>query len=90
MDKKLQTFQFENAFADVFQFDNGTEVQEYHAMIHAASTRLSYAQQLEAVMGAYNQLIEGPLNGAQAVFKRYFLSDAVNQADDVIVADITD
>ena len=63
MDKKIQNLQFENAFADIFQFDNGTEVCEYHAMIHATSSRLS---------------------------KRYFLSDAANQADDVIVADVTD
>ena len=90
MDKKLQNYKFENAFADVFQFDNGTEVREYHAMIHASSSRLSYTQQLEAVFGAYNQLIEGPLNGARAVFKRYFLSDAANQADEVIASDVTD
>ena len=90
MDKKQQHFQFENAFADVFQFENGTEVREYHAMIHAASSRLSYTQQLEAIINAYNQLIEGELNGAQAVFKRYFLSDAANQADEVIASDVTD
>ena len=98
MDKKQQTIQFENAYATIFQFDcpstegdtsqskNGTEVCEYHVMIHASSPK----QQLEAVLGAYGQLIEGPLHGAQAVFKRYFLSDAANQADEVIVADVTD
>ena len=90
MDKKIQNLQFENAFADIFQFDNGTEVCEYHAMIHATSSRLSFEQQLEAILNAYNQLLDGPLQGAQAVFKRYFLSDAANQADDVIVADVTD
>ena len=63
-------YEFENAFAEVFQFDNGTEVREYHAMIHATSSRLNYTQQLEAVLAAYSQLIEGPLSGAQAVFKR--------------------
>ena len=40
MDKKLQNYKFENAFADVFQFDNGTEVREYHAMIHASSNSI--------------------------------------------------
>ena len=82
--------EFENAFADIFQFDNGTEVCEYHVMLHATSSRLSFDQQLEAILSAYNQLLEGTLQGAQAVFKRYFLSDAANQADDVIVADVTD
>ena len=90
MDNRLQNYQFENATADIFCFDNGTEVREYHVMIHVASTRLTFAQQLEAVTNAYNQLVEGPLSSALAVFKRYFLSDAANQADDVIVSDITD
>ena len=89
-EKRLQNYKFENAFADVFQFQNDTEVCEYHAMIHVTSSRLPYAQQLEAVVNAYNQLIEGPLSGAQAVFKRYFLSDAANQADEVIANDVTD
>jgi len=87
---KQQTIQFENAFADVFQFDNGTEVKEYHIMVHVSSVRLSYTQQVEAIFNAYDQLLEGPLKGARAVFKRYFLSDASNQADDVILADLTD
>ncbi len=87
---KQQTIQFENAFAEVFQFDNGTEVKEYHIMVHANSARLSFPQQLEAIFNAYDQLIEGQLKGARAVFKRYFLSDASNQADDVILADVTD
>ena len=90
MDNKQQTFQFENAFAEVFQFDNGTEVKEYHVMVHVNSPRLPYATQLEAVLNAYTCLIDGPLKGAQAAFKRYFLSDAANQADDIIVADVTD
>ena len=90
MDKKQQTIQFENAFADVFQFDNGTEVKEYQVMIHVDAKRLPYSQQLEAVLNAYNQLLESQLKGAQAVFKRYFLSDAANQADEVILSDVTD
>lgn len=81
---------FENACADVSCFDNGTEVKEYHAVIRVAQKRLPFPKQLEAVIGAYNHLIEGQLSGAQAVFKRYFLSDAANQADEVIVSDVTD
>ena len=81
---------FENAYADVSCFDNGTEVKEYHAVIRIAQKRLPFSKQLEAVIGAYNHLIEGQLAGAHAVFKRYFLSDAANQADEVIVSDVTD
>ena len=90
MDNRQQTFQFENAFAEAFQFDNNAAVKEYHVMIHVNSSRLPYTTQLEAVMNAYNSLIDGPLKGAQAVFKRYFLSDAANQADEIIVSDVTD
>ena len=82
--------EYNNAFADIFRFENGTEVCEYHVMIHATSSRLSFEQQLEAIFNAYNQLLDGELQGAQAVFKRYFLSDAANQADEVVVNDITD
>ena len=90
MDNRQQTFQFENAYAEAFQFDNNTAVKEYHVMIHVNSSRLPYTTQLEAVMNAYNSLIDGPMKGAQAVFKRYFLSDAANQADEIIVSDVTD
>ena len=44
---------FENARADIFCFDNGTEVKEYHAMIHVSSPQLPFAKQLEAVLHAY-------------------------------------
>ena len=85
----LSHIAFENACADIFCFDNGTEVKEYQAMIHVSQHKLPYAQQFEAIMNAYSQLLES-LPGTQAVFKRYFLSDAANQADDVILADVTD
>ena len=40
--------------------------------------------------GRYNNLINEQLQGARSVFKRYFLSDAANQADEIIVNDVTD
>ena len=90
MNERFSHIAFENASADISCFDNGTEVKEYQVMIHVDAKRLPYSQQLEAVLNAYNQLLEGPLKGAQAVFKRYFLSDAANQADEVILSDVTD
>jgi enamine deaminase RidA (YjgF/YER057c/UK114 family) len=85
----LSHFTFGNASADVSCFDNGTEVKEYQAMIHVCQHNIPFAQQLEAIMTAYSELLE-VLPDVQAVFKRYFLSDAANQADDVIVNDVTD
>ncbi|MBQ8948696.1 MAG: hypothetical protein IJ059_02780 [Prevotella sp.] len=89
MSQKTTHYNYNNARADVFCFDNGTEVKEYHALIHISQKRLPFALQLEAVMNAYNRLLD-ELSGTQAVFKRYFLSDAANQADEVVVNDITD
>ena len=85
----LSHFTFGNASADVSCFDNGTEVKEYQAMIHVCQHNIPFAQQLEAIMTAYSELLE-VLPDVQAVFKRYFLSDAANQADEVIVNDVTD
>ena len=90
MNDRLAHYDFEIANADVFCFNNGTEVKEYQVMIHVSTYRLPFAKQLEAVMNAYNQLLETKLKGAQTVFKRYFLSDASNQQDDVIISDVTD
>ena len=89
MNHHLSRIDFENATAEVTCFDNGTEVREYHAIIHVNSPLLSFARQLEAVMNAYDHL-RTQFADTQAVFKRYFLSDAANQADEIIVADVTD
>ena len=71
-----------------FIVDGG--VSEYHVMISATDVMSPYQQQLEAVLDVYQHLIEVELKGAVAVFKRYFLSDAANQADDVIANDVSD
>ena len=90
MKKEIKNFQFENARADVFCFDNGTEVKEYHAMIHVSTLRMAFSEQLDTVLNAYTNLISEKLPGTQAVFKRYFLSDAANQQDEVVAADMSD
>jgi enamine deaminase RidA (YjgF/YER057c/UK114 family) len=89
MSHNEQSFQFENASVQLFTFDNGTEVREHHAMIHVTDASLPFTKQLEAVTDAYDRLLQ-EIAGAQAVFKRYFLSDAANQQDEVIVGDVTD
>ena len=90
MDLQLKTLTFENTHAEVSCFDNGTEVKEYHVMIHVDDATLTYSEQLDAIIKAYNALLDGELKGARSVFKRYFLSDAANQADEIIVNDVTD
>ena len=79
-----------NTRVELSAFTHVGEVSEFHVMIHVTDPRLSFQQQLDAVLDAYGQLREKELKGAVAVFKRYFLSDAANQADDVLMADTSD
>ncbi len=76
--------------AEIFSFCGCGEVDEYHVMIHVTDALLPFQQQLDAVLDAYAHLREKELPGAVAVFKRYFLSDAANQADVVLMADTSD
>lgn len=80
----------EHAVAEIFAFETDSEVREFHVLIHADGNHRTYLQQLDATLNAYRQLLQTELRGATAVFKRYFLSDAANQADEVIAADLCD
>ena len=75
---------FDNVYAEISCFDNGTEVKEYHLMLHVSNGSLSFRDQLTAIDQAYTSLLRDDLQGAKTVFKRYFLSDAYNQANDVV------
>ena len=83
-------YELNNARAEVFCFESSGEVKEYHVMIHAHAAGRSFQQQLDAVLDSYEQLKSEHLKGATAVFKRYFLSDVANQADEVLLADTSD
>lgn len=65
-------------------FDNGTEVREHHVMISLtdAGRTLTYADQLRLVAEEFKATRKEL--GAKTVFKRYFLSDAANQADELM------
>ena len=67
---------------EIFRF-NGAEggVAELHAMIGVTDPTMTYQEQVGALMGAYDNLIQSETEGTVAVFKRFFLSDAANQAD---------
>lgn len=78
------TIQSENTLTELFSYEVADGVSEYHVMIHATRPEASYEAQLAAVADAYCHLREERLGGAVAVFKRYFLSDAANQADPLL------
>lgn len=81
-----QTIVLQNAVAEVFHYAGGGEVEEYHVMLHISDPSLPFREQLDGILAAYGQLRREHLHGAEAVFKRYFVSDAANQYDDIVAA----
>ena len=79
-----KTVNFEHAVAKVYGFDNGTEVAEYQVVVSLNNPLLNYQQQLEAILDAFagvKQDLQKDGQQVSVVFKRFFLSDASNQAD---------
>ncbi|MBQ9637318.1 MAG: hypothetical protein IJV36_05425 [Prevotella sp.] len=87
-------YSYDNATAKVFGFDNGTDVAEYQIVVTIDNALLSYQQQLEALLDAFRNArtaiaaTQTSPNDGQGqllpVFKRYFLSDASNQTDQLM------
>lgn len=65
-------------------------IAEHHAALVCNNVLLPFSQQLDAILDAYRHLLSDHLPGSVAVLKRYFLSDAANQADAVQAADMSD
>ena len=84
MDYKKYINEVNNTITDLSEFicDNG--VSEYQVMIHITQPNLTYQEQLAGILNTFTNLLTGELKGATAVFKRYFLSDAANQADTLL------
>ena len=59
-------------------------------IIHASDPNASFTAQLQEVISRYNELRDKLIPGAEAVMKRYFLSDAANQEDEVYATDECD
>ena len=65
----------------LFRFEVAGGVSEYHVMLRITNPRLTFFEQLESLQAAYEHLIAEEVPGAVPVLKRYFLSDASNQAN---------
>ena len=70
----------EQVSIDIFKFEVEGGVAEYHAMLRITNPRLTYAEQVDNLLAAYGRLVSEEISGAVAVMKRFFLSDAANQA----------
>ena len=73
MEEKIKT--------EIFRYEVVEGVSEYHAILRVLDPILTYQEQVTFLLEAYNRLILNELPGSVAVFKRFFLSDAANQAD---------
>ena len=71
----------EQTSIEIFKYEVPEGVCEYHVILRVTNPLLTYAEQVECLLGAYGSLLGGELKGAVAVFKRFFLSDAANQAN---------
>lgn len=71
----------ENTSLEIFRYEVPEGVSEYHVMLRVTNPRLTYVKQVDYLMEAYDQLMQGEMKGAVAVFKRFFVSDAANQAN---------
>jgi enamine deaminase RidA (YjgF/YER057c/UK114 family) len=67
--------------AQLSRFCPDSSVAEYHAMIQINSTHLKAEQQFHNVETAIGRLKDFLGKNINCVFKRYFVSDAVNQRD---------
>lgn len=70
----------EQTSIEIFKFEVENGVAEYHAMLRITDPRLTYAEQVGSLLTAYGRLVSETLPNAVAVMKRFFLSDAANQA----------
>lgn len=67
---------------DASFFHNESRVEEIHACVQVADTFLSYSRQLEELLAAVGLFLEEKeIARSRLVLKRYFLSDAANQAE---------
>lgn len=66
---------------EIFKYEVEGGVSEYHVILHVTNPCLTYAEQVDTLLAAYYRILKEDLHGAVAVFKRFFLSDAANQAD---------
>ena len=82
--RKQQILESKKTRIEINSFQAEGGVSEHHLMIHVTEAKLSFTEQLKALFEAYDSVLTNQLQGAHSVFKRYFLSDAANQANTLL------
>lgn len=55
---KQQTFYSENTLTEIFKYEVKNGVSEFHVIIHATNPKISYEEQLNAIIDTYYRLRE--------------------------------
>ena len=76
-----KTYEQDFIHAQICSFEGKGGVTEYHIMFSVTDPSLSFGEQLDSLQRAYDAVTKKEAGNAVAVFHRYFLSDAANQAD---------
>ena len=86
MDYIKKTYTDKAIEVQISSFAGKGGVTEYHVLLTITDRTLPFSGQLQNIQRAYVAVIQEMLpDDATAVFRRYFLSDAANQADLVMV-----
>lgn len=78
------TYEQNTIQAQISSFKGKGGVTEHHVILSVTDSSLPFDEQLDKLQTAYNKLTKEELRNAVAVFRRYFLSDAANQAEMLI------
>ena len=82
MDYIKKTYTDKAIEVQISSFAGKGGVTEYHVLLTITDRTLPFSGQLQNIQRAYVAVIQEVLpDDATAVFRRYFLSDAANQAD---------
>lgn len=69
-------------------FKRNSRITDYHVILSVSNPFLTYEEQLDMIQIAYTSLWEKYIDSeAIAVFRRYFISDGINQVEQLILND---
>lgn len=82
MNYKKKKYEDKAVEAQIASFTGNGGITEYQVFLQVTDPMLPFEQQLQHIQQAYVSVVKEELaDDAVAVFRRYFLSDAANQAD---------
>jgi Putative translation initiation inhibitor, yjgF family len=80
----FSTIKTKETTTDISEFKTEDGVSEFHVLIQVAEVTLSFQEQLYAVCSSLNKLCNEELSNTTIAFRRFFLSDAANQAEHIL------